>query len=54
MQTARRDLGARHLQAHRALVEALAAHDEDDAERVVREHLSSTLELLLSDLGEDS
>jgi len=54
MQTARRDLGARHLQAHRALVEALAAHDEDDAERVVRERLSSTLELLLSDLGEDS
>ena len=52
MQTARRDLGERHLTAHRALVEAVAAHDQDRAERVVRDHLGSTLALLLSDLGE--
>jgi DNA-binding GntR family transcriptional regulator len=52
MQTARRDLGERHLRAHRALVEAVAAHDQDRAERVVRDHLGSTLALLLSDLGE--
>jgi len=52
MQTARRDLGLRHLAAHRALIEALGAHDEDRAERVVRDHLGSTLALLLSDLGE--
>ena len=52
MQTARRDLGERHLKAHRALVEALQAHDRDRAERVVRDHLGSTLTLLLSDLGD--
>jgi DNA-binding GntR family transcriptional regulator len=52
MQTARRDLGQRHLRAHRALVEAVTAHDQDRAERVVREHLGSTLALLLSELGE--
>jgi DNA-binding GntR family transcriptional regulator len=52
MQTTRRDLGARHLAAHRALAEAIAAHDPDRAESVVREHLASTLDLLLSDLGE--
>jgi DNA-binding GntR family transcriptional regulator len=52
MQTTRRDLGTRHLQAHRALVEALQAHDQNRAERVVRDHLGSTLALLLSDLGE--
>jgi DNA-binding GntR family transcriptional regulator len=52
MKTARRDLGERHLAAHRALVEAVAAHDQDRAERVVRDHLGSTLALLLSDLGE--
>jgi DNA-binding GntR family transcriptional regulator len=52
MQTARRDLGQRHLRAHRALLEAVAAHDQDRAERVVRDHLGSTLALLLSDLSD--
>jgi DNA-binding GntR family transcriptional regulator len=52
MQTARRDLGERHLNAHRALVEAVQSHDQDRAERVVRDHLGSTLALLQSDLGE--
>ena len=39
-------------EAHRALVEARQAHDQNRAERVVRDHLGSTLALLLSDVGE--
>jgi DNA-binding GntR family transcriptional regulator len=50
MQTSRRDLGDRHIQAHLALIDALEAHDVDRAERVVREHLLSVRELLMSDL----
>jgi DNA-binding GntR family transcriptional regulator len=46
----RHDVGLRHLGAHRDLVDAIAGHDEDRAEQVVRAHLRSSLDLLLSDL----
>jgi DNA-binding GntR family transcriptional regulator len=46
----RRDVGWRHLKAHRDLVEAIAVHDGDRAEAVVRAHLQSSMDLLLSDL----
>ena len=51
MQSDRQDVGLRHLRAHRDIVEALAAHDPDRAEQVVRAHLLSSRDLLLSDLG---
>ncbi len=51
MQSKRQDVGLRHLQAHRDIVAALAAHDPDRAEQVVRAHLLSSRDLLLSDLG---
>jgi DNA-binding GntR family transcriptional regulator len=50
MQTSRRDIGARHLNAHGALVDAIAEHDPGRAESIVREHLASTTALLLTDL----
>jgi DNA-binding GntR family transcriptional regulator len=50
----RPDVGSRHLRAHRDLVEAIAGHDEDRAESVVRAHLRSSADLLLSDLEETS
>jgi DNA-binding GntR family transcriptional regulator len=46
----RRDIGTRHLRAHRDLVDAIAAGDGDRAEDVARAHLRSSLDLLLSDL----
>jgi DNA-binding GntR family transcriptional regulator len=46
----RRDVGLRHLAAHRDLVDAIADRDGDRAEQVVRAHLRSSLDLLLSDL----
>lgn len=50
----RREVGHRHLAAHRDLVDAIAARDGDRAESVVRAHLRSSMDLLLSDLdGED-
>jgi DNA-binding GntR family transcriptional regulator len=54
MQNKRQDVGLRHLQAHRDIVEALAAHDPDRAEQVVRDHLLSSRDLLLSDLDSSS
>ncbi|MHA6761442.1 GntR family transcriptional regulator [Streptacidiphilus sp. PAMC 29251] len=54
MQTSARDVGARHLQAHRDTVEALRAQDEERTEQIVRKHLLSSLELLLSTDGETS
>jgi DNA-binding GntR family transcriptional regulator len=54
MQTSRRDIGARHLQAHRDLVAALAASDGLAAEEIARMHLRSSLDLLLSDLESSS
>jgi DNA-binding GntR family transcriptional regulator len=54
MQNKRQDVGRRHLQAHRDIVAALAAHDPDRAEQVVREHLLSSRDLLLSDLDSAS
>ncbi len=52
MQTTRRDIGMRHLNAHRDLVDAIADHDPDRAEAIVRDHLASTTALLLTDLDE--
>jgi DNA-binding GntR family transcriptional regulator len=46
-------LGREHLAAHRAVAEALSAHDGDRAERLTREHLLSSLQLLLSDIYPD-
>jgi DNA-binding GntR family transcriptional regulator len=43
-------LGRRHLAAHRAIADALRDHDGDRAERLTREHLLSSLQLLLSDI----
>jgi DNA-binding GntR family transcriptional regulator len=54
MQTSRRDVGARHLHAHRDLVTALASSDGRAAEEIVRVHLRSSLDLLLSDLESSS
>ncbi|MCU1471179.1 MAG: GntR family transcriptional regulator [Glaciihabitans sp.] len=54
MQGKRQDVGLRHLQAHRDIVEALTLRDPDRAEKVVREHLLSSRDLLLSDLGSGS
>lgn len=54
MQTSARDVGARHLQAHRDTVEALRARDGERTEEIVRAHLLSSLELLLSSAGEAS
>ena len=54
MQTSRRDIGARHLGAHRDLVAALAQNDAQSAEEIVRVHLRSSLDLLLSDLAGQS
>ncbi|GGF30582.1 GntR family transcriptional regulator [Subtercola lobariae] len=50
MREKRQDVGLRHLQAHRDLLAALAAHDGDAAESIVRAHLLSSRDLLLSDL----
>jgi DNA-binding GntR family transcriptional regulator len=54
MQTSARDVGARHLQAHRDTVEALRARDSERTEQIVRDHLQSSLEFLLSPAGETS
>lgn len=48
----RHDVGLRHLAAHRDLVDAIAAHDGDRAEDIVRAHLRSSMDLLLSGLHE--
>jgi DNA-binding GntR family transcriptional regulator len=54
MLRSRHDVGLRHLRAHRDLVDAIAGHDGDRAEAVVRAHLRSSLDLLLSDLDDTS
>lgn len=54
MRGSSRQVGLRHLQAHRDIVAALRQRDPGRVERLVRDHLLSSAELLLSDLGGQS
>ncbi len=43
-----RDIGVRHLNVRQDIIDALAAHDADRVERLVRDHLLSSNSLLLA------
>ena len=49
----RRDVALRHHEQHAAIVRALRAGDGDAAERLVREHFASAMDIVLGADGED-
>ncbi|OPG09464.1 GntR family transcriptional regulator [Microbispora sp. GKU 823] len=52
MATVARDIGEKHLQAHRDILAALTAGDADEAERQVVQHMLSAIDLQLAQLTE--